>query len=421
VRYGRFSRILLSVGDKPKAVHAKRQSGRSGVLIVVVALATLAVGGGVATFLLNGSSSSANGGAGAVPTTVKMPTVSVLPADGATNVPIDSTISVTADIGRINAVTVAAPNGTPLTGGFDSGGRGWRSTGSLALQTSYTVTVDAVGPSGSPMQQVTHFKSLVPTATLGLTLTPGTGLTVGIAQPIVFRFDHTVTNKDAIISRLQVTASPAVAGGWHWFSAKELHFRPEKYWTTGEKVTVTADLAGFDAGSGIWGTTNSATDFTVGDAHISTVNVQTHMMTVTSNGQTVHTYPISAGRSKYPTMNGIHIDLYRQQDVHMISSSVGIPVNSGDGYDEHVFWNVNITDGGEYVHAAPWSTGAQGNSNVSHGCVNLPPGAAQEFYNFSRIGDVIEVVGSSRAPDLGDHGVMDWNTPWSAWTPATTA
>ena len=167
------------------------------------------------------------------------------------------------------------------------------------------------------------------------------------------------------------------------------------------------------------GTSTATTTFSVGDAHISTANVQTHEMTVTSNGKVVATYPISAGRTVYPTMNGIHIDLYRQQDVHMVSSSVGIPVNSKDGYDEHVFWDVNISDGGEFVHAAPWSTGAQGSSNVSHGCINLSVANATAFYNFSRIGDVIEVTGSPRGPELGDHGTMDWNLPWSNWTPAT--
>jgi lipoprotein-anchoring transpeptidase ErfK/SrfK len=111
--------------------------------------------------------------------------------------------------------------------------------------------------------------------------------------------------------------------------------------------------------------------------------------------------------------------LYRQQDVHMVSSTVGIPVDSPDGYDEHVFFDVAITDGGEFVHAAPWSLGAQGRSNVSHGCINLSPANATTFFNFSRVGDVIQVVGSPRTPSLSDHGTMDWNVPWSEWTPAT--
>jgi hypothetical protein len=153
--------------------------------------------------------------------------------------------------------------------------------------------------------------------------------------------------------------------GWYWFSDRELHFRPQAYWPTGEQVTLTANLADFDAGNGIYGTADNSVTFGVGDARVSTVDVGTYTMTVTSNGAMVATYPMSAGRTKYPTMNGTHIVLERQQKVHMVSSRVGIPVNSPDGYDEYVFWNVLITDGGEYVHAAPWSTGSQGNSNFS--------------------------------------------------------
>ena len=117
-------------------------------------------------------------------------------------------------------------------------------------------------------------------------------------------------------------------------------------------------------------------------------------------------------------MDGVHIALYRQQNVVMDSSTVGIPRNSPDGYYEHVFWDVAITDGGEFVHAAPWSTGAQGNSNVSHGCINLSVANATSFFNFSRVGDIIQVVNSPRPASLSDHGTMDWTTPWAQWTPA---
>jgi lipoprotein-anchoring transpeptidase ErfK/SrfK len=343
----------------------------------------------------------------------------VQPPDGSTNVALDTIISVTATSGRISNVTVAGSDGSSVSGSVNSGGTAWRSSASLALKTDYTITVDAAMPGGKSAQQVSHFSSLTPTATLGYTITPAGGLTVGIAQPIVFRFDHAVVNKDAMLASLHVTESTPVAGGWHWFSSKELHFRPQAYWPSGETVSVKADLAGFNAGNGIWAAKNATSSFTIGDAHISTANVATHVMTVTNNGAVVATYPLSAGRTIYPTMGGIHIDLYRQQDVHMVSSTVGIPVNSPNGYDEHVFWDVNISDGGEFVHAAPWSTGAQGNSNVSHGCINLSVANATAFYNFSRIGDVIQVTGSPRAPELGDHGTMDWNTPWANWTPAT--
>jgi hypothetical protein len=143
-------------------------------------------------------------------------------------------------------------------------------------------------------------------------------------------------------------------------------------------------------------------------------------MTVTLNGQTLYTFPISGGSTVYPTMDGNHIVMDRESVVHMVSSTVGIPVNSPSGYDEYVYDDVHISDSGEYVHAAPWSVYAQGSVNVSHGCINVSPTNAMTFYNFSRVGDVVQVTGSPRPPAAGDHGVMDWDTPFSSFTRATT-
>ena len=143
-------------------------------------------------------------------------------------------------------------------------------------------------------------------------------------------------------------------------------------------------------------------------------------MTVTLNGKTIAVYPISGGRPQYPTMDGIHIVLDRQSVVHMDSATVGIPVNSPNGYNEFVYDDVHISDSGEYVHAAPWSVADQGFTNVSHGCINLSPTNAQQFMGLSRVGDIVEVVGSPRPAVQGDHGVMDWTgPPWSQWTAAT--
>ena len=129
------------------------------------------------------------------------------------------------------------------------------------------------------------------------------------------------------------------------------------------------------------------------------------------------TYPISGGSTQFPTMDGTHIVLDRASVVQMDSATVGIPVNSPAGYDETVLWDVHISDSGEYVHAAPWSVADQGSLNVSHGCINLSTANANAFFTLSRVGDVVVVEGGPRPPAVGDHGVMDWSTPWSSWTP----
>jgi lipoprotein-anchoring transpeptidase ErfK/SrfK len=296
----------------------------------------------------------------------------------------------------------------------------WHASGPFAAATVYTITADGTSDKGHPLHVVSTFTTLTPSDVLTPKISPSDGQTVGVGQPIVVRFNDNIANKEAMLDRFDVTMSNHVDSAWHWFSDKEVHFRPKDYWPSGEEVTVDIDLTGYDNGDGVWGDGTHSSHFTIGDAHVSTVDLAAHEMSVTENGEVVKTVPISAGRDKYPTMTGTHIALYRQQDVLMDSSTVGIPRNSADGYYEHVYWDVAITDGGEFVHAAPWSQRSQGSTNVSHGCVNLSTADAQWFFNFSRMGDVINVVNGPRDPEIGDHGVMDWETSWDVWSPPST-
>jgi hypothetical protein len=99
----------------------------------------------------------------------------------------------------------------------------------------------------------------------------------------------------------------------------------------------------------------------------------------------------------------------------MDSATVGIPRNSADGYYEKVYWDVRISYGGAFVHAAPWSVAEQGISNVSHGCVNISTTNAIWFYNWSMRGDIVDVYNSGAAPDTADPGMADWNMSWKKW------
>ena len=129
--------------------------------------------------------------------------------------------------------------------------------------------------------------------------------------------------------------SKPVPGGWHWFSADELHFRPEAFWPAGEQITVTADLDGWNAANGRWGSGQINDCVHHRRRPISVANLQTDEMTVTLNGATVATYPISGGRTQYPTMDG---DPHRarpgERGAHGLRRRSGIPVNSPNGYDE---------------------------------------------------------------------------------------
>lgn len=344
--------------------------------------------------------------------TATPPNLSVVPADGSKGVTLDTKVTVTSDSGAIDSVLVH-PNGDSVDfarGTFSADDRSWTSTTSLVAATDYVVEVSAHGAGGGNTSTArTTFSTLTPQRLITETTQPSDGETVGVAMPIALTFNVPVaSDKQAnLVSHLQVTTDPPVVGAWHWFAPTEVHFRPKDYWASGTKVTLNAHLRGVDAGNNVWGMGDWSMSFTIGEKHVSTINAATHTMTVTRNDQPVYTWPISAGRPRNPTLQGNLVVWYKQQDVLMDSQTIGIPRNSPDGYYEHVYWDTAISTDGFFIHSAPWSEWAQGSQNVSHGCVNLSPARATQFFNFSQKGDLVIVSNTGRPADASD-GEGDW-------------
>ncbi len=80
---------------------------------------------------------------------------------------------------------------------------------------------------------------------------------------------------------------------------------------------------------------------------------------------------------------------------------------TGPGYSIEVPWSVRFTWTGDYLHDAYWSTGEQGFTNVSHGCVNMPPADAEVYYQMAVPGDPVTITGSPRAGE--------WDNGWTEW------
>jgi lipoprotein-anchoring transpeptidase ErfK/SrfK len=350
--------------------------------------------------------------------------VTVTPPNGTRKQPLQTVVTVRAAGAQLVAVEVTkSPGNNALAGTLDERADEWRSTGALFPGSVYTVTYRVDGAGGLSAEGSSRFETAPPAEVVTASVFPPSGIQVGVGQPIVITFSHPINSAPAqqgVLSRFTIAMSKPVPGGWHWFSSVELHFRPSSYWPVGEQVRLSADLDRWDIGGGAWGQGQVSTAFVVGDSHISTVDLATHQMVVTDNGQAIYDWPVSAGRAQYPSMDGTHIVLDRESVVRMDSASVGIPVHSPNGYDELVYWDVHIADSGEYVHAAPWDVSIQGFQNVSHGCINLSPARAETFFRFSRAGDIVKVVNGPRAPVMGDHGVIDWSFGPSLvnWTPA---
>ncbi|HXA30184.1 MAG TPA: Ig-like domain-containing protein [Candidatus Angelobacter sp.] len=342
------------------------------------------------------------------------PSVSVVPADGAKGVSLDTAVKVSADSGSIDSVVVH-PSGDSvsfLTGALGDSSRSWTSTAPLSPGTDYVVEVTAHSQGGAQTTARTGFATTTPKR-LTTSSQPQDGDTVGVAMPISLHFNAPVASdrQANLVSHLKVTTSPPVQGAWHWFAPDEVHFRPSDFWTTGTKVTLEADLLGVNAGNDVYGLGNWTMTFTIGAKHVSTIDAAAHQMVVTENDKTLYTWPVSTGRPKNPTLEGTLFVQYKQQDVLMDSQSIGIPRNSPDGYYEHVFWDTAVSTDGFFIHSAPWSEWAQGSTNVSHGCVNLSPDRAQTFFNFSQKGDLVYIKNTGRPADASD-GEADWNIPF---------
>ena len=89
------------------------------------------------------------------------------------------------------------------------------------------------------------------------------------------------------------------------------------------------------------------------------------------NGEYVKQMPISMGSDRHPTPNGVYYTKEKYRDMYMDSSTYGVPIDSAEGYRTYVEYATRMSNSGIFIHAAPWSVDSQGNTNVSHGCINV--------------------------------------------------
>ena len=260
---------------------------------------------------------------GAQPVSVGPPHVTVSPSDQSQGVALDAPVVVTADSGRLTAVTVQEAGATAPTGEMAPDGRNWRLSGGLDSEASYTIQATATNGAGQTISSKAVFTTLKAQDRLLTTRSPGDGSTVGVGEPIDLRFNTSIADdrKAALLKRIQVESTPGVLGAWHWFSDNVVHFRTQSYWPAGTKVAITANLKGFDAGNGVWGLGDWSSSFTVGPKHVSLIDDNTHQMQVYENDQLINTWPVSMGKAGYPTLDGTLTVLYKSYKVKMNSCS----------------------------------------------------------------------------------------------------
>lgn len=323
--------------------------------------------------------------------------LTVTPASGTPAANPGDPVTATVTDGTLSAVRLIAADGTEVAGAIADDKRSWTSTANLDYDTDYTLTADATNAAGVPATATSTFRTVDPGGRVELTGFPSDGMTVGVAQPIAFYFDEPVTNHEAVEQAITVTSTPAQNGGFRWVDDTELRWRPENFWSAGTQVTVTTDLYGRDLGGGLFVGSDTPRSFTVGRKFLADVDNTSKRMGIYVDDQLTQIIPVSLGRDKYPTYNGIHVVKQKYESKIMDSSTWGL--TGAGAYRTKVDWATRISDSGEFVHAAPWSVDQQGVENVSHGCVNVSTDWGKWFYDNSLPGDPV-VVRDTVGPQL---------------------
>jgi lipoprotein-anchoring transpeptidase ErfK/SrfK len=352
------------------------------------------------------STSGSGGGATAKP--VAAAKLAITPANGSQRVATDKPITVTATSGRIRSVTVHT-SGDPVTGKLDAAGKTWTSVGTLNVAQNYTVTAIGVNSAGKTVTTTSTFGTLTPSSTFITQIFEGLNGTYGVGMPIELTFSHSITDKAAVEQALHVTTSHPVVGAWTWLDSTHVDFRPRDYWPAHTTVTFTGLLNGVQGAPGVYGKHDLTQTFQIGDSLIVTASTATHHMQVYLNGALQYDWPISTGKPGDDTPNGTYLTIEKANPQEMKPAHIA-PGQPGY-YDLKVPWSVRFTWSGDFLHDAYWSVGQQGNSDVSHGCVNMPPAAAQTYYQEEVPGDPVTITGSPLAGTQRD-GWTDWFETW---------
>ena len=358
------------------------------------------------------------------------PVITVAPAAGATEVDPLAPVRVSTSDGKLTSVTMTNEQGRAVEGIFTPDQTAWKPAEPLGYGHTYTVGAEALTVTGTVGPITSSFSTLAPNnqtkvyfrTTGGAALAPSGSY--GVGTVVVAHFDEDVPDRATAQQHLSVTTDPPVTGSWYWLDDRNAHWRPQNYYAPGTKVTLAADIYGKDLGGGLYGQEDTETSFTIGPSHVSIVDDNDKQVRVYENGTLIRTMPTSMGMGGSEVVAGKTITFWTQPGTYTVmdkanpvimdSSTYGLPVNSRLGYKESIGWATRISTDGIYLHQLDDTVWAQGNTNVSHGCLNLSGENAKWFYDFAQPGDVVEIRNTGGAPlEVWQNG--DWSVPWEQW------
>lgn len=337
------------------------------------------------------------------------------PGPGATGVSPTAPIAVRVASGTFTDVALRDGEGTAVEGTLSADRTSWTASQPLGYGRTYTWSGTASGENGAAAPVEGTFSTVQPQKQVRGVLNIGDDRTVGIAAPIEIQFDAHVDDRAAVERALRVETSRPVEGAWGWLpdenGGSRIHYRTKEYWPANTQVTVTATLFGVDYGGGAFGKADLSSTFTIGRAQVVEADADSHRLVVLRDGKQVADYPASYGLASDPdrnTRSGVHVVTEKFTDKRMVSERFG--------YDLVEKWAVRMSNNGEFIHANPGTTGEQGSSNVTHGCINLSTENAKAYYDTALYGDPVEVTGTPIRLSARDGDIWDWTLSWNQWT-----
>jgi lipoprotein-anchoring transpeptidase ErfK/SrfK len=428
MRRGRLAALLVALGLLATACTVT--SSGSGEPATVTVSSTVAAAADTTAVTVPGVSgapaASAPASSGApssapAPTTSSSPIalpvakVSSSPAFGAKALTPAAPIKISVTQGKITKLTMTNPTGKVVKGAISGDGASWSLGEVLGYGKTYKVVGSATGTDGKVVPIAGTYTTVTPQTKVRTTITPGDGQVVGVGISVIVSFSVKPVDGAAVAKNISITTTPKVTGAWVWVQHDgglwALDFRTKDYWPANTKVHVEANVYGLEFGKGSYGGDDVTSDFTIGRNQVVKADVNSHNLLVYRNGQQVASYPASYGKGDTP-------DKITRSGIHVVNDMFPTKLMSNPKYGytnvlEH--WAVRISDNGEFIHANPGTVSDQGNTNVSHGCVNLSPANAQAFYKSTLLGDPVEVTGTSIQLSSSDGDMFDWTYSWSTW------
>ncbi|MCB1264347.1 MAG: L,D-transpeptidase family protein [Mycobacterium sp.] len=344
------------------------------------------------------------------------PTLSFTPADGAVGVVPTAPIGVRVADGWFQWVSLTNPAGKVVTGSLNRQRTAFAITEPLGYGAVYTWSGSVVGHDGRAVPVGGSFTTVEPEQVVNGWFQLSDGQTVGVAAPIILQFDAPITDKAAVERALTVTTDPPTEGGWAWLpdevAGARAHWRSRDYFAPGTTVHVDARLYGVAFGDGDYGAADLTLDFGIGRRQVVKAEASSHRIQVVTDAGVIMDFPCSYGEADLPrnvTRSGIHVVTEKYEDFYMSNPAAGYT-------NIRERWAVRISNNGEFIHANPASSGAQGNTNVTNGCINLSTADAEQYFHSAVYGDPVEVTGTSIPLSYADGDIWDWTVDWDEWT-----